>query len=73
VYWSLGNVLVRRFLKTEPIKVEVVTLQKPIAGLPVILLLVGFSTWNPKFFFGKSAGSSVLYIIPGIIALCLGK
>ena len=49
VCWSLGNVLVRKFLKTQPVKVEVVTLQKPIAGLPVILVLVGLSVWNPDF------------------------
>jgi drug/metabolite transporter (DMT)-like permease len=55
VCWSLGNVLVRKFLKTEPIKVDIVTFQKPIAGLPVILALVGVSIWNPEFFFGNQS------------------
>jgi len=49
VCWSLGNVLVRKFLKTQPVVVEVVTLQKPIAGLPVIFVLMGVSIWNPRF------------------------
>lgn len=48
VCWSLGNVLVRKFLKTEPVRVEVLTLQKPIAGLPVILMLVGIAVWQPE-------------------------
>jgi drug/metabolite transporter (DMT)-like permease len=48
VCWSFGNVLVRKFLKTETIKVEVVTFQKPIAGLPVILLFIMISAWHPE-------------------------
>lgn len=50
VCWSLGNVLVRKYLKTQPVRVEIVTLQKPIAGLPVILGLVSLSVWNPSIF-----------------------
>lgn len=50
VCWSLGNVLVRKFLKNEPIEVDLVTFQKPVAGLPVILALVGASLWKPEFF-----------------------
>lgn len=39
--WSLGNVLVRRILRSQPLNPDVVTMQKPIAGLLVLLLLVG--------------------------------
>ena len=47
VCWSLGNVLVRKVLQTHSIRIELLTFQKPIAGLPVILALVGFSLVNP--------------------------
>ena len=50
VCWSLGNVLVRKFLKTQPVRVDLITLQKPFAGLPVILVLVGISVLNPDIF-----------------------
>jgi drug/metabolite transporter (DMT)-like permease len=48
VCWSLGNVLVRKFLKTETVNLEVVTFQKPIAGLPVVLLLLVIAAWYPE-------------------------
>jgi drug/metabolite transporter (DMT)-like permease len=41
VCWSLGTVLVRKFLKSQPIQADVVTMQKPLASLPVLLVLVG--------------------------------
>jgi len=50
VCWSLGNVLVRKYLNTQPVKVEVVTFQKPIAGLPVVLVLVSLAFWYPEIF-----------------------
>jgi drug/metabolite transporter (DMT)-like permease len=50
VCWSIGNVLVRKILKTYPVRVDLITLQKPFAGLPVILLLVGISVLNPGIF-----------------------
>lgn len=40
VCWSLGSVLVRKFLKHEPIRADVVTMQKPLASLPVIMVLI---------------------------------
>jgi len=49
VCWSLGNVLVRKFLQTQSINIEALTFQKPIAGLPVILAFVAVSVWNPRF------------------------
>ena len=50
VCWSLGNVLVRKHLRSQPIKVEVVTFQKPLAGLPVVLVLVSLALWTPDIF-----------------------
>ena len=50
VCWSLGNVLVRKYIKTQPVRVDLITLQKPIAGLPVILVLVGISILKPEIF-----------------------
>ncbi len=50
VCWSLGNVLVRKVIKTQPVRVDLITLQKPFAGLPVILVLVGISVLNPDIF-----------------------
>jgi drug/metabolite transporter (DMT)-like permease len=44
--WSLGTVLVRSFLKSQPIQADVVTMQKPLASFPVILVLVGVSFYS---------------------------
>lgn len=44
VCWSLGNVLVRKILRTKAVNADVVTIQKPLASLPVLLALVGLST-----------------------------
>ncbi len=50
VCWSLGNVLVRKYLKSQPVRVEVVTFQKPLAGLPVVLIFVSLAFWYPQIF-----------------------
>jgi len=50
VCWSLGNVLIRKYLKSQPVKVEVVTFQKSIAGLPFVLVFVGLALWTPGIF-----------------------
>jgi drug/metabolite transporter (DMT)-like permease len=50
VFWSLRNVLVRKYLKTQPIRVDLITMQKPIAGLPVIMVLAGISILQPDIF-----------------------
>jgi len=47
VCWSLGNVLVRKVLKTQSVRADVVTIQKPLASLPVFVLLIGISLFNP--------------------------
>jgi len=43
VCWSLGSVLVRKFLKDYPLQPDVVTMQKPLASFPVLLVMVVFS------------------------------
>lgn len=43
VCWSFGNVLVRKILRTQPVPADVVTLQKPLAALPVLLSLIFIS------------------------------
>ncbi|MBN1146080.1 MAG: DMT family transporter [Anaerolineales bacterium] len=48
VCWSLGNVLVRKFLKTRPLGADVVSLQKPFAGFPVLLALIATSIFTPS-------------------------
>lgn len=55
VCWSLGNVLVRKFIRTQSVQVEVVTFQKPLAGLPVILVLVIASLWVPEIIWGNQS------------------
>jgi drug/metabolite transporter (DMT)-like permease len=60
VCWSLGNVLIRKYLQNEDVSIELITLQKPIAGLPVIILLAGIVAWFPN----SPLGSQL--ILPGI-------
>ena len=38
--WSLGNVLVRKFLKSQPIGPDVATMQKAIAGMSILLVFI---------------------------------
>lgn len=48
--WSLGNVLVRKILKSQPISADVVTIQKPIAGMSVLLGMIAvFSFFSSAF------------------------
>jgi len=48
VCWSLGNVMVRKILRTQAVHADVVTMQKPMASLPVFLALVGISVYYPE-------------------------
>jgi drug/metabolite transporter (DMT)-like permease len=43
ICWSLGSVLVRKNLRTQSIDADVITMQKPLASLPIFLLLMGIS------------------------------
>jgi drug/metabolite transporter (DMT)-like permease len=47
VCWSLGNVLVRKILRTKSVRADVVTIQKPLSSLPIFLILVGISAVFP--------------------------
>jgi drug/metabolite transporter (DMT)-like permease len=48
--WSLGNVLIRKYLKLQAVKIELVTFQKSLAGLPFVLTLVCLALWIPSIF-----------------------
>ena len=71
--WSLGNVYVRKFLKSQSVKADVVTIQKPLAGLPVLLVLVGGS-----FFYSPGLGKLSMVLAccsfkPDILPYALGS
>jgi drug/metabolite transporter (DMT)-like permease len=48
ICWSLGNVLVRKILKTQQVNADVVTMQKPLAGLPLFLVFSGIVNFFPE-------------------------
>ena len=48
VSWSLGNVLVRKTLRTQTISADVVTIQKPLASIPVFFVLISFVVLFPN-------------------------
>ena len=48
VCWSLGNVMVRKILREQTVNADVVTMQKPLASLPVFLTLVWISVYYPE-------------------------
>ena len=51
--WSLGNVLVRKFIKSQPVRADVVTMQKPIAGISVLFVLIIIFGFISTFFGGQ--------------------
>lgn len=52
VCWSLGNVMVRKVLRSQAVDADVVTMQKPLASLPIFLSLAGLSFFMPAWFDG---------------------
>jgi len=48
VCWSLGTVLVKKALNSQSISPDVITLQKPIAGLSVFIIMIGISIYVPE-------------------------
>lgn len=50
ICWSIGNVLIRKYLTSYTVEADLITLQKPIAVIPVILLLVGVSELVPGLY-----------------------
>ena len=45
--WALGNVLVRKFSKNNPVSGETVAFLRPVAGLPVLFLFLLLSPLYP--------------------------
>jgi drug/metabolite transporter (DMT)-like permease len=50
--WSLGTVLVRKTLRSDPVRADVVTLQKPLASIVVFFSFVGLAVAFPGWFDG---------------------
>ena len=50
VCWSMGSVLVRKALKAQAVDADVVTMQKPLASMPVFFILIGISQFSPNLF-----------------------
>ncbi|MBT3190119.1 MAG: DMT family transporter [Anaerolineae bacterium] len=46
--WSLGNVLVRKIMQRQSVNADVVTMQKPLASLPVFFALIAISVFFPE-------------------------
>jgi drug/metabolite transporter (DMT)-like permease len=53
--WSFGNVLVRKFIKSQPIRADVVTMQKPIAGITVLFVFIAILGFISTIFGGQLA------------------
>jgi drug/metabolite transporter (DMT)-like permease len=47
VAWGLGGVLTRKVLKTASLDSDIVAFLKPIAGIPVLLVAIAFSSFYP--------------------------
>lgn len=50
--WSLGTVLVRKVLKENTVRADVVTIQKPIAGISVFSSFILISVYAPRYLGG---------------------
>ncbi len=48
--WSLGTVMVRKALRSDPVRPDVVTLQKPLASMVVFFSFVGLALKFPGWF-----------------------
>jgi drug/metabolite transporter (DMT)-like permease len=47
ICWSLGNVLIRKILRAQPVSADIVSLLRPIAGLPVFLGFILLAELQP--------------------------
>lgn len=45
--WSMGNVLIRKVLRAHPLDGDVVTLFRPLCGLPIVLFFVASAPLYP--------------------------
>jgi len=73
VCWSLGNVMVRKILRTQAVHADVVTMQKPLASLPVFLVLVGISVHYPEMLGGLKGMLQCCVFSPTHIPYALGS
>ena len=73
VCWSLGNVMVRKILRTQTVHADVVTMQKPLASLPVFLVLVGMSMYYPELLGGLKDVLQCCSFSPTHIPYALGS
>ena len=71
--WSLGNVLVRKTLRTQAVNADVVTMQKPLASLPVFLILVGASLFSPQLLGGLQPVLSCCTFSPTYLPYAIGS
>lgn len=73
VCWSLGNVMVRKILRTQAVHADVVTMQKPLASLPVFLALVGIAVYFPDMLGGLGNVLQCCAFSPAQIPYALGS
>jgi drug/metabolite transporter (DMT)-like permease len=79
VCWSLGNVLIRKILRDQPVSAEAVTFIRPLAGLPVFLVLIWIVQLRPDWLGGLRdvlgwyafTPSDMLYTLAGGLCLAL--
>lgn len=73
VCWSLGNVMVRKFMTMQAISADVVTMQKPVASLPVFLTLIGVSIFYPEMLGNLSTELDCCSFTPSFIPYAIGS
>jgi len=73
VCWSLGNIMVRKVLKTRTVIADVVTIQKPITSLPFFLTLIGISFFLPNIPGSLSSVLTCCTFWPELLPYALGS
>lgn len=71
--WSLGNVMVRKFMTTQAVSADVITMQKPVASLPVFLALIGISVFFPGILGDLSTVLECCSFTPSFIPYAIGS
>ncbi len=73
VCWSLGTAIVAKILKAQAISPDVITLQKPLAGLPVFLALAVVVSSFPESFLNIDSALTCCTFVPQYIFYALGS
>jgi drug/metabolite transporter (DMT)-like permease len=73
VCWSLGDVLVRKIMKTQAVNADVVTIQKPLASFPVFFVLIGISIFYPDIFGNLSTVLRCCAFSPTFLPYAIGS